>query len=285
MERRAGDGAPGDASDQARAAVSRDLKSCVYRGWVRHRRRAPKSHTFRYPIFLLYLDLTELERAFSGRWLWSIERRNVASFRREDYFGPKGVPLDVAVRDRVQQEIGHRPTGPIRILTHLRYFGYCFNPVTFYYCFDEDGETLRATLAEITNTPWGERHTYALPATDSSPTIRARFPKRFHVSPFFEMDHEYDWRFTTPGEQLAVHMQNHARGELLFDATLKLDRRPLTGWELAKALCRHPFVTGSVLLAIYWQAARLWLKRIPFITHPSKRLPATAEAAPQGGRP
>jgi DUF1365 family protein len=143
--------------------VSAPLASCLYEGWVRHRRHAPHAHAFRYRIYMLYLDLDELDRVFAGRWLWSVNRRNLAQFRRSDYLGDPTIPLAEAVRARVREALGRAPTGPIRLLTHLRYFGHCFNPVSFYYCYAEDGTTLDTIVAEITNTPWKERHSYVLP--------------------------------------------------------------------------------------------------------------------------
>jgi len=262
-----------DAATSARHAPAPPLRSALYRGWVRHRRNTPRPHDFRYPLFLVYLDLSELDRAFRGRLFWSVERPNLVSYRRADYLGPLEKPLDEAVRDRVERELGTRPRGPIRLLTSLRTLGLAFNPVSFYYCFEEDGETLAAVLAEITNTPWGERHVYVVGGGGAAPgaTLRARFPKRFHVSPFFPMDQVYDWRFTTPGERLAVHMRNLEGGRAVFDATLSLERRPLSSGALAAALLRHPFTTGAALAAIYWQAARLWWKRTPFFAHPAPR--------------
>ncbi|MDE2138413.1 MAG: DUF1365 family protein [Gammaproteobacteria bacterium] len=135
------------------------LASAVYEGWVRHRRHAPHPHAFRYRIAQLYLDLAELDRAFAGRWLWSVGRRNLAEFRRADFLGPGGLSLDEAVRARVATATGRRPAGPIRLLTHLRYGGYSFNPVTFYYCYGAGAAPgPEAIVAEITNTPGRERH-------------------------------------------------------------------------------------------------------------------------------
>ncbi|MEE7546570.1 DUF1365 domain-containing protein, partial [Xanthomonas sp. Kuri4-1] len=185
------------------------MHSAVYTGWVRHRRHAPRPLAFRYRLFLMYLDLAELDRVFHGRWLWSVGRRNLASFRRSDYLGDPAVPLDQAVRDCVHDHVGERPDGPIRLLTHLRTFGHVFNPVSFYYCFDRQ-ERLRWIVAEITNTPWRQRHAYVLPvaAARTRGGVHAwRFDKRFHVSPFMGMDHAYDWRFSVPAAQLRVHMQ------------------------------------------------------------------------------
>lgn len=253
------------------------MYSAIYTGWVRHRRLQPRPHAFRYRLFLMYLDLAELDRVFRGRWLWSTRRPAPAWFRRADYLGDPRTPLDQAVRDRVEQETGIRPAGPIRMLTHLRYLGYCFNPVTFYYCFDRTGERVEMVVAEITNTPWNERHTYVLHNNTSGMTHRHRFAKRFHVSPFMEMALDYDWYFSAPGERLAIHMINRKNGTKTFDATLRLARQPITAPALASALLRYPLMTAKVTAAIYWQALRLWLKRTPFHPHPAKA------AEPTGG--
>ena len=139
------------------------MHSCLYEGTVRHRRLTPVAHQFRHSLFMMYLDLDELPTLFRNRWFWSNERFNVATFRRSDHFGDPAVSLEETVRALVESRTGRRPTGPIRLLTHLRYFGYCFNPLSVYFCFANDGQSLDTVVAEVSNTPWGERHCYVLP--------------------------------------------------------------------------------------------------------------------------
>lgn len=275
------------------------LASALYTGRVVHARHAPRQHRFSYRLFQLYLDLDELPTLFEGSRLWSHERWNVGSFRRRHYLGDPAVPLAEAVRARVREATGAPPPdGPIRLLTNASFLGYCFNPVSFYYLFEEDGRTLHSVTAEITNTPWNERFQYVLVASEAEARdewLVWSFDKKFHVSPFFDMDHRYHWSFTAPGPRLGVAMENHAPvaafgaaadaevgadGRMrVFDAALELERRELDPRALRSALLRHPFVTGKVHAAIYWQALRLWLKRTPFFSHPGS---ATTQPGPRG---
>ena len=249
-------------------------QSALYVGHLRHRRFAPRRNDFRYRIYFTLIDLDELSTLFDGRWFWSSRRPALAWFRRADYLGDPATPLIEAVRDRVEQETGRRPSGPIRLLTHLRQFGYNFNPVSFYYVYDATGRELETVVAEITNTPWDERHSYVLSVAKAervgAKVFRWQFDKRFHVSPFLPMDMRYDWRFTAPAESLDVHMENWREGRCHFDSTLTLRRLPLTSGSLARALASFPLMTLKVSWLIYWQALRLWWKRTPFFVHPEK---------------
>jgi DUF1365 family protein len=223
----------------------------------------------------MYLDLAELPTLFDIHPLWSYEKSNIASFRRRDHFGDPTIPLDQAVRDIVEDRLGSRPKGPIRLLTHLRYFGYCFNPASFYYCYDPADKRVETIIVEIHNTPWGERHCYVLGAQQNEHSIknwrRHQFAKAFHVSPFIDIDIHYDWRFRLPDDSIGVHMIDYERGEKLFDASLALQRRRINRQTLTRVLLRYPVMTGKVVTLIYWQALRLLLKRTPFFAHPKKR--------------
>jgi DUF1365 family protein len=256
------------------------VNSCLYEGAVHHRRSAPVEHAFRYPLFMVYLDLAELDRVFRGRWLWSTSRPAPARFRREDHLrdvGDPSLPLDQAVRKRVCEELGEAPDGPIRLLTHLRYWGYGFNPVSFFYCHDAD-ETLRAVVAEVSNTPWNERHVYVLPVTDDGPVHHFESAKEFHVSPFLGMDQRYLWDLREPGERLTARIRNQGPdGEPLHDAVLSLERRPIDGRSLARVLLAYPWMTARVIAAIYWQASRLRRKSVPVHPHPGERVQAAQE--------
>ena len=236
------------------------MNSCLYHGVLRHRRHQPKPHHFRYSVFMAWLDLDELD------YLPSVGiRRNrfaAAAFYDADY--PLGTPLKDRVLNKLHSLIQQRPDGRVMLLTQLRYFGFHFNPVNFYYCYDQAG-TLRWILTEVRNTPWNERHYYAVDGQAAHPLEKA-----FHVSPFNPMDMVYHWRFNNPGHKLHMHIENHQACKV-FDATLILNREPLTRASLRALLLRIPVMTLKTVLAIYWQALRLWLKRMPLYNHPVSR--------------
>jgi uncharacterized protein len=235
--------------------------SCIYEGTIRHRRTEPRRE-FRHRLALFYLDLDELPLLLGGRLVAT--RPGVLRFRRHDYLGPATVPLVDAVRDAVREETGFLPRGPIRLLTQLRSFGYCFNPVSFYYCLDGPGEQVEAVVAEVTNTPWGERHSYVLPRGC------ADFGKALHVSPFMAMDHRYTARACKPGERLAVHIESRRDGEVGFDATLVLRRCELTPRSAASIALRYPFANLRVLVLIYGHALGLKLAGASVHRHPAR---------------
>jgi DUF1365 family protein len=232
-------------------------------------------------MFMMYLDLDELPTLFRGRWFWSVDRPALARFRRSNHLGDPSQKLSDSVRDLVEVKTGHRPEGPVRLLTHLSYFGYCFNPVSFYYCFAADGVTLETIVAEVNNTPWGERDIYVLPNSmniGARGIRRYRPEKKMHVSPFMPMQVDYDWCFNDPADRLCVYMANSSDGQRFFDASIRLKRTEITGASLGRVLLQFPFMTVKVITAIHWQALRLWLKRCPVYAHPRKRHKVAAEA-------
>lgn len=254
----------------------------IYRGVVRHRRLADAPHAFTARMLLAYLDLDEIESAFRGSVLRSDRRPAPIRFRRADYLGPPELPLRDAVAERVAARLGRRPEGPIRMLAMLRTWGFCFNPVAFYYCLDADGAGLDAVVAEITNTPWGERHAYVFDARAAGEAghcaLRWRFPKAFHVSPFLPMDLEYDWRLTAPGRRLGARMTLRRDGATVFESAMSLRREPFTSGALLRAHGALPWATGGAIARIYLEALRLRLKGATFHPHPDPH-PRRAEEA------
>lgn len=248
--------------------------SCLYEGTVRHRRGAPPAGEFRHRLFMVYLDLDELPGSLDCSPLCSGRRPALAWFRRRDHLGDPTVELGQAVRELVLARTGVRAAGPVRLLTSLRCFGHCFNPVSFYYCFDEPAEHVLATVAHVTNTPWGESHSYVMPVAHehdrgSVALLRGRLPKELHVSPLMGMEHTYDWSMTVPCERVGVHIESHTpEGERVFDATLSLQRRELNAREVRRALLRHPFPSVTTLARIYGHALSLRLRGARYFPHP-----------------
>jgi uncharacterized protein len=255
--------------------------SCLYEGTVRHRRRWEVGDEFSYPLFMAYLDLDELPQLFDGRWLWSARRPALAWFRRADYLGDPAVPLAEEVRALVRERTGIQADGPVRLLTHIRCFGHCFNPVSFYYCFDRAGERVRAVVADVTNTPWGERHSYVMAVTQpahhaGTGVMSASFEKQLHVSPLMSMEHVYEWRLGEPGERLSVHIDSRREGgESVFDATLSLARREMTGAQMRLMLARYPLLSARILARIYAHALRLRLRGASWFAHPREQAAST----------
>jgi uncharacterized protein len=241
--------------------------SCLYEGTIRHRRLTPDNE-FRHRIALAYIDLDELPGLLGGRLVRP--GPGLLRFRRRDYLGDPHTDLADAVRERVRALAGQYPRGPIRVLTQLRSCGVCFNPVSFYYCFDVEGAQVEHVLAEVTNTPWGERRAYVLSDHRAgSRVLHGAFDKQLHVSPFFGMDHRYHARVSTPAGTASVHIENEHRGRTVFDATLQLRRRELTPASAARLTVAHPAASLRGLVLIYGHAAGLKLKGARLHPHPA----------------
>lgn len=247
------------------------IDAAIYTGTLRHRRFRPTPHAFTYRVFFAYVNLEHVAEIMAVSRLTGYNRRAWASFYEADHFGDPATPLHSRVRAYAQARGVSIPDGPIYLLTHLRYFGYCFNPISLFYCCDRTGRP-QAVLAEV-NSTFGERALYWIPAPERPDgPLRHRVTKQMHVSPFNTMDLDYVFGLSQPGESLVAHMDTVAHHDAeptpFFDATLTLTRTPWSAAGLRQVLLRHPWMTASVITAIHWQAFRLWWKGQPYIPHP-----------------
>ncbi len=246
------------------------MHSCIYRGHVSHRRVTP-AHRFRVATSWIYLDLDEVDHIIGTLWCIRNDRFAPLSFRRADHFGDPQQRLKESVTQHVEDTCGLRLTGPVRLLTQLRHFGFYFSPINVFYCFD-DHERLIALVAEVNNTPWNERHVYVLWEGNSLPGSAGRYthPKEFHVSPFMDMQSEYDWSVRLPQDTLQLSLACRKQAKQVFHASLDLSRRDLTDGQLLLSLSRRPVAAAHILGSIYFQALRLWMKKCQFHPHPRR---------------
>lgn len=245
------------------------MKPRLYLGELRHKRYVPTEHVFSYKVFLPFIDVAQIEEQSRRWWGWSSRRWALARFKREDYLGDPATRLDDAIRQRLRDEGITPPNGPIFLLANWRYFGYVTNPIACYFCYDPE-HTLRYVIAEVTNTPWHERVSYVLPVPEEGP-LCIDFQKAMHVSPFNPMDMTYRWRSSPPTERFSLLLATLQGNKRVFDAALTLRAKPATPGNMALALLQFPLMTVQVSLGIYWQALRLWMKKVPIYPHPARR--------------
>ena len=288
----------------------------VFEGWVTHERYQPKSHYLRYKLFYLLLDLDQLDSLNSISPWWSTQSLNLVQFRRNDYLPSASQTKSIHDTDALKQAVidvifkatQKRFEGKVFLLTNLRYWGYCFNPVSYYFCYDNNHK-LAYIVDEVTNTPWKERHQYVhechQQADDVEPkpsshiddkpahTVQFKFNKDFHVSPFMPMAMHYQTTYRLKQRKVLIHMElfesmlkfipetnkteqhktepqpSNQKPKAVFYATMNLSGQPLTS-SIANGLpFRFPLQCSKIIVAIYWQALQLWLKKIPFFSHPN----------------
>lgn len=258
--------------------MHQQLASGIYTGLLHHARWKPKQHQFQYAVFMAYIDLDEIPALCSRSLFWSHTKIAPFWIRRKDYFGDPNESLKQAVYQKVQQELGFQPNGPVRLLTNPRCFGLRMNPISVFYVFDSSGSQLLAVLAEVTNTPWDKRHVYAIDYRNNPSTKPREFNKALHVSPFMPMQQKYRWQTNLPTQNIRIRLQNFAISETpqleelgaerkTFEALLLLNRQECTTPVLTSLLWRFPWMTAKVFAAIYWQAIKLLFKRATFYTY------------------
>lgn len=241
-----------------------ELNSRLMVGWVQHRRFSPVHHKLNYPLFMASIDLDELEQLEQKVWGFGFKWWHWARFHRADYLG-EGC-MKTALQNKVHELTGTRLTGKVTAVCHLRYLGIYFSPVNFYYLYDESGEW-KYLLAEVSNTPWNERHYYAVPSHPGINNKAWTHEKAFHVSPFNPISQQYVWRLKPLEQRLFVHLACH-RQQKEFDASLSMKAQKFSSKNLLKLLIKTPLMAVKVTVGIYWHALKLWIKGAPFYSHP-----------------
>ena len=244
------------------------MRTAFYIGTLAHARMKPKHHRFSYSVFMPFVDVEHVEKITKDLPFWSVGRWGLARFVRTDFIGDEKVSIAAAVKQRIYEVTGHHFEGQVFLLANWRYFGIQNNPIACYFCKSHLTHELEYIVAEVTNTPWGERHSYVLPVDATTGLHQIEFDKKLHVSPFHSMDQRYRWFSTTPDDALAIKLTNLEDGERVFHASLTLKRLPLNKASGLTLLARFPLETAKVAAAIYWQALVLFLRRVPLYSHP-----------------
>ena len=240
------------------------MKSALYEGIVFHERLMPKQHAFKYRVFMVYFSLQELPRFLSLSIFWSSNFFSLAKYKRTDFFGDKETSLECALKDKVYQDAGFRPSGDICVLANFRYFGFIMNPLITYYLFDKN-DNLEAIVAEVSNTPWNERHAYVLDCRNTNGSFFCEFDKVFSVSPFNGMNMSYRWHSNVPGENLSISINTMLDGDEIVNAAINLKRKEVSTKVLNMFLLKYPLHTLKVISGIYWEALKLYIKKVPFL--------------------
>ena len=244
------------------------MRNAIYTGFIIHNRTAPKPHKFQYKLRMFFLDIDNLTNTFKNIPFVSINKINLISFYRKNYFPSK---TNLSLREEIEEEIKRRGYDSmpkkIYILTHLSYLGFCYNPVSFYYCYDAQ-DNLIYFLSEVNNTPWNERHIYFQQIVNNGINAWVH-DKEFHVSPFLPINLQYSWKINEPNEQVRISLACIANATV-FRATLKLVRSKIDFANCLSIFVVSPLTTLLIVLKIYWQALWLYIKKIPFYQHPNR---------------
>ncbi len=248
------------------------LKSKVYTGNIRHRRFTPRDHSFNYSLYMLALDVDEIGQSLAPQGIFGYQWFRPLRFVEKDYLESEPGTLKQRITNKVKQLGGSHNIERVVMLVQARCFGVYFSPANFYFCYD-DQDCCVQMLAEVSNTPWNERHYYLVDLINTQSS-----EKDFHVSPFMDLNMHYHWRIKPPeqmSDKLLIHIENKRHSEdnnteeKIFDATLTMKKQGFTQKELWHVWSTLPVMTIKMVAGIYWQALKLFIKRIPFIGHQS----------------
>ena len=259
--------------------------SAIYQGKVRHRRFFPKAHHFDFPLFMVWLNLDQIDQFLNRSFWWGKKKFWPASFQQQNYLQSLLPFNNDCLKSRAKKLLKdklNKEADQIFLMTHFRYFGLAFNPISCFYCFKNN--QLQAIIAEVSNTPWKEAIHYVLDCSQPPQQEKQKiwFDKKMHVSPFNPLDMHYQWYSNTPQKQFNLHLETHDPRGRVMDATLTLERIVASKKNLQKVLWQFPLMTLKVVWGIYWQAVKLWVKKVPLFDHQSYHYPTAVESYQQG---